>query len=87
MPIAPATPIQPPAQTQFVITSILVTQIEPTVAITVVYAPTDAQGNPILSQQVGVQLGAPALAQLGTSKAKLYAALATQVPAIAGNVT
>ena len=87
MPIAPTTPVQPPTQTQFIITNVNVSQIEGAFVVNVIYAPTDSNGNPIIAQQQVVTLGAPAMAQLGTTKAKLYAALATQVPALAGVVS
>ena len=87
MPIAPTTPVQPPTQTQFIITNVNVSQIEGAFVVNVIYAPTDINGNPIIAQQQVVTLGAPAMALLGTTKAKLYAALAAQVPALAGAVT
>lgn len=85
-PVAPTTPVQPAAQTSFVVTNINA-QVEPSIVVTVFYAAADAFGNPILGTQQAVVLGASALAQLGTSKAKFYAALTTQVPALAGVVT
>jgi hypothetical protein len=86
MPIVPTAPIQPPAQAQFVIVNVIV-QVEPNVTVGVSYAPADGNGNPILNQAQYVQLNGAAMALLGTNKAKLYAALASQVPALAGVVS
>jgi len=85
MPLAPTVPVPQPALSQVTIFNVAI-QVEPALLITVVYGPSDAAGN-----QTGptsfVQLNAPALAALGLTKAKFYAALQANIPALAGVVT
>ena len=89
MPLAPTVPVAQAALATFAIMSIAI-QLEPAIVISVTYAPSDAQGNQT-GPSATVQLGAPAIATFqataGGPRAKFYAALQTQVPALAGAVT
>ena len=85
MPLAPTVPVVQPSLSQLTIFNVAI-QVEPALVVAVIYGPSDAAGN-----QTGptstVQFGAPALAALGLTKAKFYAALQAHIPALAGTVT
>lgn len=87
--ITPTIPMAQAAIANFIIASVNIT-LEPALSVIVYYGPSDAQGNPT-GPATPVQLSAAALTTLqstaGSFKAKLYAALQTQVPALAGAVT
>ena len=85
MPLAPTVPVPQPALSQVAIFSVSI-QVEPALLIAVIYGPSDAAGNQTCPTST-VQLAAPALAALGLTKAKFYAALQAHIPALAGAVT
>lgn len=91
MPISLTAPIVPASVTNYVIISVLVI-LEPSLAITVNYSAADSSGNPIGGPATtqSVQLNAAAMTSFnstgGSPKAKLYAALQTQL-GITGTVT
>ena len=85
MPLAPTVPVPQPALSQVTIFNVTI-QVEPVLLVSVLYGPSDAQGNQTGPQST-TQFAGPALAALGLTKAKFYAALQAHIPALAGAVT
>lgn len=87
--LAPTVPVAQASLTAFVITQVVIV-LEPALQVTIMYAPSDGTGN-VIGPPVQVILGGAALTAFqntaGSPKAKLYAALQTHVPALAGVVT